>query len=462
MHTRMACFLLPCGFVFSERIRGNHAPVGRRMPRSVATVCFAAMLAVFAAGMAHAQGGVKIAGKVEDDGGNPVVGVKVILTPIDANGQPTGGLVSRTKSNKKGKFAFGFAKRGDYNLSVEAEGQELLAATVKMRDGERKPLYGPDGLIEDRSGAVDPANPVVPLGIPRDAFSVDMVLTVGTPVPVASTGGSAADLGAQIVGSGLGEEVEALLAKLESHRYREVLDDVDALIADNAELAPLHYLKGYALVKTQSLPEAEVALRESLRLDPEISGASGLLGQILAEQGRFEEAVPALRLETGRTDDPATRAPVLLALGQALLETGEAAEAATILEEAQTLDPENPLTRVQLVDAYIRTGNEEGAERLLNEALDESAAAILHFNLAANMLRTERWERGAEHLRQSLALDPSMAEAHKFLAQALLAQDKRPEAIAEFEAYVAAAPDAADADQHRRLIDALKQNLEGE
>lgn len=425
----------------------------------VAGLCSILICWLLLASAAQAQGGVKISGETVDEAGAPLVGVTVVLTPVDANWQPSGGMVARVSSNKKGRFAFGFAKAGDYVLSAELEGKQIASATVQMRDHERKPVYGPDGVIEDKTAAVDPANPVVALSVPRDASTVQVTLTFGE-AGAAAAGGGAPAMGSQIVGSGLGDEVEAVLARIEARQYQAALDEIDALIAGNPELAPLYYLKGFTLVRKEQLAEAEQALRTCLALDPAIIGASGLLGQILGQQGQYAEAAEFMRRELDNTADPLARAPLLLGLGQALLETGDVPGAVAALEEARAIDPQNPDTRVQLIDAYIRSGNEEGAEKLLAEETDPRAGAILHFNLAAKMLRAEQWEKGAEHLRQALALDPGLAEAHNYLAQAYLALGRRADAIAEYEAYVAAAPEAHDAEQTRRIINALRQSLE--
>jgi tetratricopeptide (TPR) repeat protein len=406
-----------------------------------------------------AQTGLKLGGVIEDASGAPVPAIAVVLTPVDSLGNPTSGVVTRVKSNKKGKFTFGFAKAGDYKLSIESDVLQLKAVSISMRDADRKPVYGPDGLIEDLTGAVDPADPVIRLGIPREAYLVQVDLTVGEPsAPTASSRNVSAEIGAELAASNLGAEVEALLVRLQAQQYEAVAGEVQTLIEKNPELAALHYLHGYALVMMEDLPGAEISLREALRLSPEIDGASGLLGQILGGQGRFEEAIAALRHELDLPDNTTPRAPLLLALGQALLEVDRVDEAQVALEEALELEPDNEVTRVQLVDAYIRSGKDKQAEELLNVGLDKKSGAILHFNLAANMLRNERWEQGAEHMRQALVMDPGLVDAHRYLAQAYLALNRQPEAVEEFRAYVAAAPDAPDAGQIHQLIKALAQS----
>ena len=408
---------------------------------------------------ALAQSGLRLTGHVEDEAGAAVPRMTVVVTPVDPAGNPSGGPVLRAKTSKAGKFTFGFVKPGDYLLSIESDGLQPKTAAVRMRDENRKPVYTPDGPVEDRSGPIDPARPVVGLGIPGEAYVVEVDLVVGEPVAAAASGASSLDIGAQLVASNLGAEVEEILAQLEAGQYEFVAVEVSKLIAVNPELAPLHYLYGYTQVKLGRLPEAETSLREAIRLSPDIAGASGLLGQILGQQGKFEEAVPALRHELTLADSSIPRASLLLSLGQALLEVDKVDEAVTALEEAQRLDPNSDLTRVQLVDAYTRSGNSEGAERILSEGLDPESAAVLHFNLAANMLRQERWDEGAKHMRQALADNPSLTDAHKYLAQAYLAKGDQPTAVAEFKAYVEAAPDAADAGQIRQIIEALEKAI---
>lgn len=410
-------------------------------------------------GAALAQGDLRISGHVTDGSGAVMQDVQIVLTEMGPSGVPTSSArVIRSKTNKKGKFTFAFAKPGDYLLSVEGSELQVVSATVKIRGADRKPVYAPEGMIEDRTSAVPAANPTIGLGIPGDAFYVTVDLTLGEPPPAATTAG-ADEVAEQIVGSGLGQDVEAILAKFEARQFQAGLGEVEALIADDPELAPLHYLKGFALVKLGRLAPAETALRRALELDPDIEGVPGLLGRILGEQGRYEEAVTALSAALERAERPEQRAPLTLALGQALLETGQVERAVTVLEEAYSLNGQNETSRVQLVDAYIRAGRDEDAERVMGEDMQSEQAAALHYNLAANLLRAEQWEKGAHHMELALALQPGLAEAHKHLAQAYLAQGDRERALAEYEAYLAQAPEAEDAEQTGRLIDMLRRSL---
>lgn len=425
--------------------------------RSVAR-CLALLVAVAAVGVASAAG-LRVSGSVEDESGKPVEGAEIVLTPVDESGQPTAAAVSRIRTNKKGKYVFGFATPGAYLVTATENDRQIVAATVRMRNADRKTVYGPDGAIEDRSGEVDPANPSVFVGIPRDAFYVEVDVTIGKPKVAAPAAAAApGSIEQEILDSGLGKEVEAIVASIDAKQYEAALQETETLIAANPALAPLHYVKGFALVKLGRLSEAEAPLREALRLDPEIAGAAGLLGQALGEQGKYDEAVVALRQELQRQGESGPRASLLLGLGQALMETGKPEEAVAALEEALRIAPEDPDVRVQLIDAYTRSGRNEDAERLMGGDMDAGAAAILHYNVAANMLRSQKWEKAAEHLRKALELDPALHVCHKYLGESYLGLGKSDEAIKSFEAYLAAEPSASDAAETRKLIDALKKS----
>ena len=411
-------------------------------------------------GSALAAGNIRIKGSVTDRDGVAVIGAKVLLTPIDGSGNPSGEPAATVDSNKKGRYTFGFTKPGEYRLEAADGDLQMAEASIRFRGAQRKPVYGPDGRIEDWTGPVDPADPHVVLGIPPDAETVEVDLVLGTPAP--ATGSAlGGDHGAavQIVTSGLGEEVESVLARLEAGQYEQALGAIDDMLADNADLAPLHYVRGFALVKLNRLDEAGEALEESLRLDPELHGASGVLGQVLGEQGRFGEAAEAMRRELSYTEEPATRFPLLLGLGQALFETGEVDAAIAALEEAHRFNPDNKLVNVHLANAYIRSDQGEKAAALIPEDGDPAQTAILHYNLAASLLKARQYESGARHMEKALELNPELAEAHKFLAQAYLSSGKMSEAISEYVLYLQMMPEAADAEMTRKLIEALKKNL---
>jgi tetratricopeptide (TPR) repeat protein len=59
--------------------------------------------------------------------------------------------------------------------------------------------------------------------------------------------------------------------------------------------------KGYSLYLQNKLPEAEVALRQAIKLNPELSRAHNNLGMVLAQRGRSEAALAEFRHAGGST-----------------------------------------------------------------------------------------------------------------------------------------------------------------
>ncbi len=395
---------------------------------------------------------LKIVGKVVDEDGNPVRKARVTLQPAtDGKPDPAAGVKLTIRTNKRGKFIFGFAKGGEYLVSVDAEGLQLHEVTVKMRDKDNHPPLLPDGtLIEDRTSPVDPANPVLDIRIPEKiVYTVTIDMVVGEPREPQPAGGIVLDEDAR--------EARAILDDVNAGNYEKALEQLDDLLSRQQDNAALWYVKGFALVKNGRAAEAEVPLRKALEIDPELEGAWGLLGEVLAEAGRYEEAVDALRREIARTEDAHQKALFQLALGQALLELDRPEEAIPPLEEAHAALPDNSQVALQLADAYIRAGKEAEADALISGGIDPHDAAILHYNLAANLLRKKQYADAISHLEKAYELDPKMVQALSYEAQAWLSLGDTAKAIEAYEKYLAAAPDAPDAADVKKIIDALRQ-----
>ncbi len=424
------------------------------MPQRVGRIVAVFSLSLLAVVLASQRDALalKISGRVVDAEGNPVRKAQVTLQPAtDGKPDPAAGVRLSIRTNRKGKFIFGFAKGGEYLLSVEAGDLQLQEITVRMRDKDNHPPLLPDGtVIEDRTSPVDPAHPVVDLRIPRGiVYSVILDMKVGPPRRPEPAGG--------IVLAEDAREARAILAEVEAGNYARALEKLEELLPREQENAALWYVKGFALVKSGRAAEAEAPLRKAITLDPDLEGAWGLLGEVLAKEGRYDEAVEALRREIGRTEDPRQKALFELALGQALLELDRPAEAIPPLEEAHGVLPDNPQVALQLADAYIRTGAEQKADALISAGIPAHDAAVLHYNLAANLLRKKQYTDAIPHLEKAFELDPKMVQALSYEAQAWLSLGDRAKAIETYEKYLAAAPDAPDAADVKKIINALRQ-----
>jgi Flp pilus assembly protein TadD len=167
--------------------------------------------------------------------------------------------------------------------------------------------------------------------------------------------------------------------------------------------------------------EAIERLRKAVEIYPDYLMARNDLGAQLMAAGRLEEAAEHLRHAVRvapRAFNP------LLNLGILLVRRQEFAEAARVLEESISLNPRSASARLHAGIAYGALRDHERAERELKAAYEmggaEYAVALFH------------------------------------LGQSYLGRGERALAVQSFEAYLGAAPNAANADQARALIKALR------
>jgi len=186
---------------------------------------------------------------------------------------------------------------------------------------------------------------------------------------------------------------------------RAALDDADDLVRHVAvsrhEAAPPELR---AAVLLPRLRDRVRAVRiEAARLLMPISG--NLMG---ADRSAFDAALTeheaALRLDLSRPDSQ-------LNLGNLLLQRGESPAAEAAFRRSLALDPRFVPAAANLADLLRGRGDESGAERVLRDSLRALGSVA-----------------AAAPLRESLGL-------------ALVRQGRKPEALAEFQAAVRAAPD---------------------
>jgi tetratricopeptide (TPR) repeat protein len=166
---------------------------------------------------------------------------------------------------------------------------------------------------------------------------------------------------------------------------------------------------------TEAPPEDVAALREALRAEPARDDVRHRLARALLARERAAAA-------------PGEPPDAYLALGQALLARGDAAEALPWLREALRLRPHALEARTSLALALQGVGD-------LDAALEE--------------------------LRRAVRLHPGAARARLALATALVARQDWPAARRELEALVAAQPDLLQARYSLGVVRYAQGDLEG-
>ncbi len=402
---------------------------------------------------------------VTDAAGAPLVGAKVTMVAAAEGWKPKPNATPyKAETNKKGLVVFGFAKADDYVITVDAgQGLQPVKVSVKMRDQKRKPVVTQGKTVEDREGAVDPANPIVPLSVPNEANTVQVVIAMGPPPAQQQAAGQPGSIDVQ--DAALKQQLRAAVEAIQANNFDLGLTTVDGLLQKRdamkpEDLASVLYMRAFCLYQLKRETEAEPALTEALKLRPDLVPALDLLGPIYVHQKRYAEAQDVFQKDVAQTEDPAKKSQLLLNLGLVLREQGKDADAVAPFEQAKQLAPDDPNVIVQLADLYTAMGRGQDAEQLMGGSnLPPDQAAVLRFNMAVAFMKAKKWAEADAQFRKCIELNPQMPEAHRYLAECLLRTGKRAEAVTELEEYLKLAPNAPDAETVKTDIKNIQIDL---
>lgn len=200
---------------------------------------------------------------------------------------------------------------------------------------------------------------------------------------------------------------------------------------------------GRALAGRGQSDEAEVHLREAIRLAPGLAYAHSKLGLVLVESGRASEAreqfAEAVRLEP---NDAEAR----INLAYAAVGLGRPDEAAEHLAEAVRLRPDLPDARANLGAVLVQLDRPGEAEPHLAEALRlDPGRPNGRMDLGFALARQGKFAEAATQFAEAVRLRPDDPDAHHNLGYALARQGRVGEAVAQYQAALQLAPDHAAA-----------------
>ena len=187
------------------------------------------------------------------------------------------------------------------------------------------------------------------------------------------------------------------------------------------EKARKEFKRGTEAAQAGKTEEAIAHLRKAVEIYPPFMMARNDLGVQLMLASRLEEATEQLR-EAVKLDPKAFNPQ--LNLGIALVRQQQFAEAAAVLEKAVSINPQSAAARFHLAQACAATG--------------DSARAEKEFKAAYSL-------GGQDY-----------AVALFYLGNLYLSRGERAKALESFNAYLAAAPNAAHAEEARRLVGVLR------
>lgn len=300
---------------------------------------------------------------------------------------------------------------------------------------------------------------------------------------------------------------------LEQRRYEEAVELLEEAVSIRADYAPGLNRLALAYGKLGLDTEAIASIQRAIELQPNNADHRATLGQLQLAQDFVTAAessfVAALELDDGQPDahlglaeisrrygdyedaiaqvDLALEDERLTASGrlrltefqqtvrdeQARFESLEAAVAAGEAESDQlaalaeiyagrlmweraaeltALEQESPDRQERLAYLYFRLGRYREAHRLYRELREVAPSATLALNDGVTLVRLGDERAAAESFRASLALDPSDAQARLYLANSLLRQGLRAEAVDAYAGYLEANPLGKSAERVRRIL----------
>lgn len=151
---------------------------------------------------------------------------------------------------------------------------------------------------------------------------------------------------------------------------QKAVEELEKARAD-PNLPYLHYSVGLAYYRLRKMQEAEEALAEEIRRNPEFASSYGLQGAVYLDLRELDKAIAsyqkALQLNPNQ-------AAAYYGLGRAHMLKGEVNEALKDLERAAVLKPDDDGIHFQLGQVYRRLGRKDEAAKEFARAQDLQAA----------------------------------------------------------------------------------------
>jgi tetratricopeptide (TPR) repeat protein len=240
------------------------------------------------------------------------------------------------------------------------------------------------------------------------------------------------NLGQALLQKGLADE--AIL------HFRKV---VELRSAENKnDLARANYNLGNALLQNNQLDEAIVCYRKAIDLDPRLLDAYNNLGNAFLQKGLPDSAVSSLTraVELSADRKKSDQAKAHYNLGNAFLAAKHTDEAIEQYRTATALWPTYSEAHNNLASALLQRGLTDEAiqhfKTVVELRIGQEGASLskAHYNLANALLADGQIDGAIAHYRTALELQPSYADAHINLGNALHqkgAMDR--DAIAQYE-----------------------------
>lgn len=225
----------------------------------------------------------------------------------------------------------------------------------------------------------------------------------------------------------------------------------DSVVAHAPRLPDAHFQRGRVLSELKQFDEADSAYQEVLALNPEYQGVWYNLGNNAYRQQDYDAAVTYYR--RAHAQQPTAKA--LVSLGWTYVAQDEVERARRAYQDAIARDSTYSLAYARLGQLYEDQGDLEEALTYSRKALNlEPHNGKYRYAVGSQLLRLDRPEAAAKHLRRAAADRPWHQGTHFSLGQALMRLGQEDEA----ERYLAAADTLEQKQSEIRRLQTVTQS----
>jgi tetratricopeptide (TPR) repeat protein len=228
------------------------------------------------------------------------------------------------------------------------------------------------------------------------------------------------------------------LKALDEKRYQEAVDNFINAIAAEPKDYSLHFNLALAYSLMGKSAEAIPEYRKSLEMKPGLYQAELNLGILLLREKQGADAVPYL---TGAASQKAKEFRPNFYLASALLASGDFVKAEQAYRAALEIDPKSPDAELGLAHALAKQ------DRVVDAAPHFQNAATMNPDYRDGLLELASLYEAAKQAPEAIAIYkqfPDNPGAQERLGALLLASGQPADAIANFQAAVAASPTPAN------------------
>ncbi|MDQ7005714.1 MAG: tetratricopeptide repeat protein [Acidobacteriota bacterium] len=403
--------------------------------RIVSAIAALFMLCILAA---PAMAAGRAVGTITDREGKPLKGVEVHLVPADRPDLPT----IKVKTDKKGRYIIGLIRKSTYRITAFKEG---------YRVGE---IDGNIAIPSDESFWAY-KGPISPGGIPP-VLGIDGLTEVTYHMVMYPDGGDPGEWG---TGQPLLSNRE-IIERIQSGNIDAAVMEIQRSLEISPDDANLNYLMAFAMLQKRDLEAARTAIDKCLATNPAFEGANMIRGKLLESAGQTDEALAAYRAEIEHCTTEQVKKDALIAAALLLVRAEELEQAAALLEQVVTLDPENVAALKELANCYLQTDQKEKAEEILAKvaSLGGSQDPAVLYNLGADAFNNKDFKTAAEYFEKTIAADSNFAEAFLQLGYCKLNLGEIPAAVENLKKFVEMRPDSPATPDAKAIVQSLSGN----